>query len=49
LEVAAFFGGRFDVRDIAQYRNMPVEEVEAILWPTLQQGDSPLSRIGASR
>ncbi|ELR13786.1 GAF domain containing serine/threonine kinase [Acanthamoeba castellanii str. Neff] len=38
LEVAAFFGGKFDVRDIAEYVSMPVEAVENLLWQTLHQG-----------
>ena len=38
LEVAAFFGGKFDVRDIAEYVSMPVETVESLLWQTLHQG-----------
>ena len=38
LEVAAFFGGKFDVRDIAEYVSMPVEAVESLLWQTLHQG-----------
>jgi hypothetical protein len=40
LEVAAFFGGKFDVRDIAEYVSMPVEAVENLLWQTLHQGAS---------
>jgi hypothetical protein len=38
LKVAAFFGGRFDIRDIAQYCDIPVEEEEVVIWPALQQG-----------
>jgi predicted ATPase len=40
LKVAAFFGGRFDIRDIAQYCRVAVEEEERVLWPALQQGNS---------
>lgn len=39
LKVAAFFGGRFDIRDIAQYCQVAVEEEERVLWPALQQGN----------
>lgn len=38
LEVAAYFGGRFDARDIAEYVAMAVETVESLLWPSLRQG-----------
>jgi hypothetical protein len=38
LEVAAYFGARFDVRDIAEFRAMAVEDVESLLWKTLHQG-----------
>jgi predicted ATPase len=38
LEVAAYFGARFDVRDIAEFRAMTVEDVESLLWKTLHQG-----------
>jgi predicted ATPase len=41
LKVAAFFGGRFDIRDIAQYCRVAVEEEERVLWPALQQGITP--------
>jgi predicted ATPase len=43
LEVAAYFGARFDVRDIAEFRDMSVEDVESLLWKTLHQGTVELS------
>jgi predicted ATPase len=38
LELAAYFGARFDVRDIAEFRGVAVEEVESLLWKALHQG-----------
>jgi hypothetical protein len=38
LQVAAFFGGRFDIRDIAQYCGIALEEEEGVLWHALHQG-----------
>jgi hypothetical protein len=38
LEVAAYFGARFDVRDIAEFLAMAVEDVESLLWEPLHQG-----------
>jgi hypothetical protein len=38
LEVASYFGGKFDVRDIAEYVSLPLETVENLLWLTLHQG-----------
>jgi hypothetical protein len=49
LEVAAFFGGKFDVRDIAEYVSMPVEAVETLLWQTLHQGLNPVCLTMALR
>ena len=42
LKVAAFFGGRFDIRDISQYCRVAVEEEERVLWPALEQGTPSL-------
>jgi hypothetical protein len=41
LEVASFFGGKFDVHTIAEYMSISVEVVENLLWHTMHQGTWP--------